>query len=134
MQTLAKIPIKTVEFLHGEPIIKWKKTKVKQTIVQHGLQLAVLGKFSYGKHVITKLRKAIPIQCELKGDCSTSLIEDNHVLIRLSLMEHYVHLHSKPAFYLKAQGVMWKMRCTMWNPWWMPDEETPIAIAWITFP
>ncbi|OIT29846.1 hypothetical protein A4A49_57056, partial [Nicotiana attenuata] len=26
------------------------------------------------------------------------------------------------------------MRCTKWNPWWTPDEETPIAIAWISFP
>ncbi|XP_019240366.1 PREDICTED: uncharacterized protein LOC109220355 [Nicotiana attenuata] len=114
MQTLATL--KPIEFLHGEPIVKWKKQEVKQSIVQQGLQLAVLGKFSYGKPVIV------------------GLIEDNHVLIRLSLLEDYVHLLSNPAFYLKAQLDMWQMRCTKWNPWWTPDEETPIAIAWISFP
>lgn len=80
------------------------------------------------------MRKVIPIQCELKGACYIGLIEDNHVLIRLSLMGVYVHLLSKPTFYLKAQGEIWQMRYTKWNPWWKPDEETPVAIAWINFP
>ncbi|XP_070014210.1 uncharacterized protein [Nicotiana sylvestris] len=26
------------------------------------------------------------------------------------------------------------MCCTKWNPWWTPEEETPIAISWISFP
>ncbi|OIS97070.1 hypothetical protein A4A49_00208 [Nicotiana attenuata] len=26
------------------------------------------------------------------------------------------------------------MRCTKWNPWWKPEEETPITVAWINFP
>ncbi|XP_070045511.1 uncharacterized protein [Nicotiana tomentosiformis] len=25
------------------------------------------------------------------------------------------------------------MRCTKWNPWWKPNEETLVAIAWISF-
>ncbi|OIT04514.1 hypothetical protein A4A49_00777 [Nicotiana attenuata] len=29
---------------------------------------------------------------------------------------------------------MWQMCCTKCNPWWKPEEETPIAIAWISFP
>ncbi|OIT06931.1 hypothetical protein A4A49_03443 [Nicotiana attenuata] len=37
MQTLAKLPVKTVEFLHGEPVIKWKKQEVKQSIIQQEL-------------------------------------------------------------------------------------------------
>ncbi|XP_075083562.1 uncharacterized protein LOC142167296 [Nicotiana tabacum] len=134
MQTFATLSLKPVELLHGEPIVKWKKQEVKQSIVQQGLLLAVLGKVSYGKPVISELRKVIPIQCEIKGHCSVGLIEDNHVLIRLSLLEDYVHLLSKPIFYLKAQLYMWQMRCTKWNPWWTPDEETPFAIAWISFP
>uniref|UniRef100_A0A1S3Y8I6 DUF4283 domain-containing protein n=1 Tax=Nicotiana tabacum TaxID=4097 RepID=A0A1S3Y8I6_TOBAC len=48
-------------------------------------------------------------------------------------MEDYIHLLSKPAYYLKIQNEMWQMRCTKWNPWWKVDEETPIAIAWISF-
>ncbi|OIS96088.1 hypothetical protein A4A49_10501 [Nicotiana attenuata] len=51
-------------------MVRWKKSEVKQSIIQQGWHLAVLGKFSYGKPVIQELRKAIPIQCELKGSCS----------------------------------------------------------------
>nr|XP_016452471.1 PREDICTED: uncharacterized protein LOC107777024 [Nicotiana tabacum] len=109
MQTLAKLPLKTIEFLHGEPVINWKKQEVKQSIIQQGLQLAVLGKF------------------HMKNMPSVNYA-------RLSLMEDYVHLLSKHVFYLKAQGDMWQMRCTKWNPWWKPDENTPIAVAWIRFP
>lgn len=53
--------------------------------------------------------------------------------MRLSLLEDYVHLLSKSAFYLKAQREMWHRRFTKWNPLWTPKEETPIAIAWISF-
>ncbi|OIT37140.1 hypothetical protein A4A49_65038, partial [Nicotiana attenuata] len=106
MQTLLVVPIKTIECLHGKPVIRWKKAEVRQSIVQQKLTLAVLGKFSYGKTVIQELRKAIPIHCELKGACLVGLIEDNIVLIRLSLLEDYVHLLSKPAFYLKVQSEM----------------------------
>ncbi|XP_070046775.1 uncharacterized protein [Nicotiana tomentosiformis] len=28
---------------------------------------------------------------------------------------------------------MWQMRCTKWNPWWKPSEETLVAITWISF-
>ncbi|OIT35475.1 hypothetical protein A4A49_21369 [Nicotiana attenuata] len=69
----------------------------------------------------------------LKGLCSIGLIEDTRVLIKLSLMGDYIHLLSKPAFYVKVQGEIWKMRCTKWSPWWSPDVETPIAITWISF-
>lgn len=108
-----------------------EKIKVRQSIAQQGLQLAVLGKFSYEKHVIQEL--GILIQCKLKGPCSIGLIEDTYVLIKLSFMEEYIHLLSKLAFYLKAQGDMWKMRCIKWSPWWKSEEETPIAIVWNSF-
>ncbi|OIT05238.1 hypothetical protein A4A49_65316 [Nicotiana attenuata] len=92
------VNLKPVELLHGEPMVRWKTLEVKQSIMQQGLHLEGLGKFSYGKPAIQELRKAIPIQCELKGSCSVGLIEDSHVLIKLSLMEDYIHLLSKPAF------------------------------------
>lgn len=104
------VQIKPVEYLHGEPLILWKKSEENQSITQQGLQLAVWGKLPYGKPVIQELRKAIPIQCEIKGPYSIGLIQDTHVLIKLSLMEDYIHLLSKPAFYLKAQRDFWQMR------------------------
>ncbi|OIT05382.1 hypothetical protein A4A49_40637 [Nicotiana attenuata] len=133
MQHATNVALKPIEYLHGEPIVRWKKQEVRQSIAQQGLNLAVLGKFSYGKPGIHGLRKVLPIQCELKSPCSVGLIEDSHVLIKLSLMEDYIHLLSKPAYYLRTQNEMWQMRCTKWNPWWKVDEETPIAITWISF-
>lgn len=78
--------------------------------------------FSYGIPVIQELRKVIPIQYELKGPYSVGFIEDSHVLIKLSLKEDYIHLLSKPTFYLKAQGDMWQMKCTKWIPGWKMEE------------
>lgn len=83
MQPLPIENIKPIEYLRGEPIVIWKKTEVRQSITQQGLQLAVFGKFSYGKSVINEVRKVIPIQCEVKGHYSIGLIEDNHILSSL---------------------------------------------------
>lgn len=60
---ITHVNLKPVEYLHGEPIVWWKKIEVKQSIAQQGLQLVVLRMFSYGKLVIQELRKVIPIQC-----------------------------------------------------------------------
>ncbi|OIT05383.1 hypothetical protein A4A49_65159, partial [Nicotiana attenuata] len=106
MQHATNVALKPIEYLHGEPIVRWKKQEVRQSIAQQGLNLAVLGKFSYGKPGIHGLRKVLPIQCELKSPCSVGLIEDSHVLIKLSLMEDYIHLLSKPAYYLRTQNEM----------------------------
>ncbi|OIS98755.1 hypothetical protein A4A49_60918, partial [Nicotiana attenuata] len=106
MQPATNVALKPIEYLHGEPIVRWKKQEVRKSIAQQGLNLAVLGMFSYGKPGIHELRKVLPIQCELKGPCSVSLIEDNHVLVKLSLIEDYIHLLSKPAYYLRIQKEM----------------------------
>lgn len=106
MQPVLVVTIKPIEYIHGEKFLRWKKPEVRQSITQHGLQLAVLGKVLCGKPMIHELRKVIPIQYELNGPCLIELIEDNHVLIKITLMEDYVHLLFKSAFYLKAQGDM----------------------------
>ncbi|OIT21316.1 hypothetical protein A4A49_56898, partial [Nicotiana attenuata] len=106
MQPVPNVALKPTEYLHGEPIVRWKIQEVCQSISQQGLNLAVLGKFSYGKPWIHDLRKVLPIQCELKSPCSVGLIEDSHVLIKLLLMEDCIHLLSKPAYYLKIQNEM----------------------------
>lgn len=36
MQTLTTLPLKPVELLCGELVVKWKKQEVKQSIVQQG--------------------------------------------------------------------------------------------------
>lgn len=103
-------------------------------IINKNLEYAVVGKFSYGWPDIQDLRKLIPKQCELKGECKIGLLSNRYVLIRASLLEDYVHLLSKPAFYISHRNGSYPMRTLKWDPMFNPKEETSIAIAWISFP
>ncbi|WMV07384.1 hypothetical protein MTR67_000769 [Solanum verrucosum] len=103
-------------------------------IVNENLQYAVVGKFSYCWPDIQELRKIIPKQCGLKGECNIGLLTNKYVLIRATLLEDYVNLLSKPVFYLTQQNWSYPMRTLKWDPLFNPEEETSTAIAWISFP
>ncbi|WMV08728.1 hypothetical protein MTR67_002113 [Solanum verrucosum] len=79
-------------------------------IINENLEYAVIGKFSYGWPEIQELRKLIPKHCELKGECKIGLLSNRHVLIRATLLEDYVHLLSKPAFYINQRNCSFPMR------------------------
>lgn len=76
----------------------------------------------------------MPKYCELKGECKIDLLSNRHVLIRATLMEDYVHLLSKPVFYIMTRNKSFLMRNLKWDPLFNPVEETSTAIAWISFP
>jgi len=128
------IPLKPVTYLHGEPQVIWEQDEVNQMIVNENLEYAVIGKFSYGWPDIQDLRRLIPKQCELKGDCNIGLLSNRHVLIRASLLEDYVNLLSKPAFYITQNNWSYPMRTLKWDPLFNSEEETSTSIAWISFP
>lgn len=48
-------------------------------------------------------------------------------------MEDYVHLLSKPVFYIVYQNWFYLMCTLKWDPLFDPEEETTIVIAWICF-
>lgn len=91
--------MKPMSFLHREPLVIWEEEEMNQMIVNEKLQYAV-GKFSYGWYNFQDLKRIIPKQCELKGECNIGLLNSRHTLIRASNMEDYVNLLSKPAFYI----------------------------------
>ncbi|KAH0761354.1 hypothetical protein KY290_017427 [Solanum tuberosum] len=128
------IPLKPISYLHGEPRVLWDQEDINQMIINENLEYAVIGKFSYGWPDIQDLRRLIPKQCELKGECKIGLLSNRHILIRASLLEDYVHLLSKPAFYITQKSWSFPMRTLKWDPMFDPEEETTIAIAWISFP
>ncbi|KAG5611553.1 hypothetical protein H5410_022834 [Solanum commersonii] len=128
------LPLKPISYLHGEPQVIWEHEEVNQMIINENLEYAVIGKFSYGWPEIQDLRKLIPKQCELKGECNIGLLSNRHVLIRAMLLEDYVHLLSKPAFYITQKNWSFPMRTLKWDPMFNPEEETSTAIAWISFP
>lgn len=65
-------------------------------IVNEDLQYAVIGKFSYGWPDIQDLRRLIPKQCELKEEVNIGSLSKRHILIRVTKIEDYAHLLSKP--------------------------------------
>lgn len=81
---------------------------------------------------IQKLRKLIPKQCKLKGDVNIGLLSNRYVLIRASRMEDYLNLLSKLVFYIAHCNLKYRMRKLKQDPLFYPQEETTIAIAWIS--
>ncbi|KAK4732458.1 hypothetical protein R3W88_025446 [Solanum pinnatisectum] len=126
--------LKPIAYLHGEPRIVWEEEEVEQMNVKENLQYAVVGKFSYGWPDIQDLRNLIPKQCELKGELNIGLLSNRYILIRGSKLEDYVRVLSKPQFYITHNHYSYTMRTLKWDPLFNPEEETTIAIAWISFP
>uniref|UniRef100_A0A0V0ITN9 Putative ovule protein n=1 Tax=Solanum chacoense TaxID=4108 RepID=A0A0V0ITN9_SOLCH len=128
------VPMKQITYLHGEPRIIWEEEEVAQMIINEDLQFAVIGKFSYGWPEIQDLRLLIPKQCDLKVDVNIGLLSSRYVLIKTTLLEDYVTLLSKPQFYITHKQWSYPMRTLKWDPMFDSEEETSIAIAWISFP
>lgn len=94
----------------------------------------MIGKFSHGWPDIQDLNKLIPKQGELKGECKIGLLSNRHIIIRASLLEDYVHLLSKPAFYITQKNWTFPIQTLKWDPMFKPEEEMSTVIAWISFP
>lgn len=103
-------------------------------IVNEDLQYAVIEKYSYGWPNIYELRRILPRQCELKSEYSIGYLSNRYILIQASCIEDYVHLLSKPIFYIEHKNWNYLMKTLKWDPLFDPKEETAIAIAKILFP
>ncbi|KAF3679509.1 hypothetical protein FXO38_02715 [Capsicum annuum] len=121
---------KRIKEKHGEPSITWNLSKVKSLVVQENLQHAIVGKFSYGKPDVNKLRKLIPKQCAIKGDCTIGVLDIRDILIRLNQLEDYVQLLSTFAYFIKSRDRYWQMRTLKWDLWFELDVETMVGVAW----
>lgn len=93
------IPLKSLNYLLGEPQVIWKHKEVNQMIINENLEYVVIDKFSYGWPDILNHRE-LTKECELTGECSISLLSNRHVLIRANLLKDYAHLLLKPTFYI----------------------------------
>ncbi|KAF3622347.1 hypothetical protein FXO38_31333 [Capsicum annuum] len=102
-----RITPKPMVMMHGEPRITWKVSEVQSMVIQENLQYAIVGKFSYGKPVVNELRKMIPNQCGIKGDCMIGVLDERNILIKLNQLLDYVKLLSTIAYYIKANGRLW---------------------------
>lgn len=71
------------------------------------LQYAIIDKLSNGKPEVNKLRRLIPTQCRIKGECTIKVLATRYILIRLSQLEDYVQLLSTIVYYIKAKDMFW---------------------------
>ncbi|KAG5598677.1 hypothetical protein H5410_030047 [Solanum commersonii] len=129
------IPMKLITFIHGEPRIIWTAAEVECMNILENLQYAVVRKFSYGWPDMEELRKLIPSQCGIKGECQIGFFRNRHVLIRLTLMEDFVNLTSRDAYFITdKKGYSYQMRPLIYDSPFKVDEETTKAMTWISFP
>ncbi|KAK4356747.1 hypothetical protein RND71_022357 [Anisodus tanguticus] len=103
-------------------------------VEQQDLKYVVVGKFSHGMPSIAFLRTAIPKQCSLKAEVNIRLLHNRHVLIRCSIEEDYVNLMSRPNFWIKENSKSFFMRTFKWDISFTPEEETSMAVIWLSFP
>ena len=57
---------------------------------EEDLHQAVMIKFSYGKLVLSELRKLLPRQFDVKGNCKIGKLSFRHLLVRFNLYEYFV--------------------------------------------
>lgn len=129
------ITLRRAAILNGQPIIKFTEVEVERMNVIEGLQYAVVGKLSYGWPDLQQLRRMIPGQCGTKGECNIGVLRDKHVLNRMTLWEHFISFKSKNAHYIKDKdGYEYQLRPLIYEAKFKVGEETPKAMAWISFP
>ncbi|KAG5592381.1 hypothetical protein H5410_042895 [Solanum commersonii] len=104
IQKLSKATLKPIEFIHGEPIMRFTMKEREQFAGEEGLHQTMIIKFSYGKPDLSELRKHLPKQFEVKGNCNIGQLDFRHLLIRFDLYEDFVHVLSSSYGYFKFGG------------------------------
>ncbi|KAF3643141.1 hypothetical protein FXO38_19147 [Capsicum annuum] len=107
-------------------------SKQKKVIVDNGDDFVDDASIPKANTDVNTLYKAIPIQYGIKGDCNIRVMDSRHILIRLNQLENYVHLLSIVAYHIKVNDMYWQMPTLKWDPWFEPNVETTIDIAWIS--
>lgn len=96
------IDLKSLTYKDGVPRITWTEEEVAKMNIIEDLQLAVIGKISYHWSDLEDIRKQIPTQCNIKGDCKISPLRNKHTLMIFNQMEDYVNM-LKNVYYIIAK-------------------------------
>lgn len=103
--------MKLITFIHGESRLTWTEEEVERMNIMENLQYDVVGKFSYGWPEVDELRKAIPAQCGIKGECQIGFFRNRHVLIQLTLKKDFINLTSRGSYFIIAKdGYSYQVR------------------------
>ncbi|KAH0717443.1 hypothetical protein KY285_013474 [Solanum tuberosum] len=115
------------------PQVNWIEQEVIKMTCIKKFQFVVIGKFSYEWTDLDELRRIIPQQCELKGDCVIGLLCIFY--LDLTKQEDYVNMISKGPFYINCRdGYSYLMHTLIYDSRFKVSEETTMTMAWISFP
>ncbi|XP_059315752.1 uncharacterized protein LOC132066461 [Lycium ferocissimum] len=129
------IPIKLVEIRDGKAVVRWTEEEVSRMNLIEELNYAVVGKFSHGWLDLEELRMVMAKQYGIKGDCRIGLLRHRHILMCFELLEDFITMTSKGVHYINSKdGYYYPMRPLIYDPKFRIDEETTMAMAWISFP
>ncbi|WMV25336.1 hypothetical protein MTR67_018721 [Solanum verrucosum] len=81
-------------------------------IIKEGLQYAITENFSYGWSNLEKICKLVLYGVRFKHECKEGFLSDRHILLRLTNMKDYVHVISKPTYFLKAKD-QYNIKCDL---------------------
>lgn len=84
---------------------------------------------------LNEIRRIVPIQCGIKGECTIGYLRDRHVLIRFTLWQNFIEFSSKSVYYVKDKADNeYQLRTLIYDAKFKAGEETPKVMAWISFP
>ncbi|KAG5595377.1 hypothetical protein H5410_036609 [Solanum commersonii] len=128
--------LKDITYVEGVPQVNWTEQEVIKMTCIEKLKFSIIGKFSYEWTDLDELRRIIPQQCELKGECVIGLLRSKHILsIRLTKQEDYVSMILKGVFYINCRDGYFYLMCTLiYDSRFKVSEETTMAMTWISFP
>ncbi|KAF3678188.1 hypothetical protein FXO37_04500 [Capsicum annuum] len=124
---LLKTVLKPIEFIHGEPTVRFTMEEREQSAREEGLHEAVIIKFAYRKPVLSELRKLLPKQFDVKGSCNIGQLDFRHLLVRFDRYNDFVQVLSSSYGYFKFDGEEYLFRIFPWTSAFNPKEETPKA-------
>lgn len=120
----------------GFPAIAFSKPHVQR--IASSFQWALIGKFSQGynkehphlgRPPVERLHKYFE-SLDFRGTYQIGLLDNRHLLIQFHLQEDFLHMYSRPVWYIK--GI--PMRIFKWSSNFHVDREIPLAPVWISLP
>lgn len=92
-------------------------------------RLSLISKFSFGRPSMDIIRKFF-ISLGLKGNSQISLLDNRHILIKLSTEEDYSRIWLRQSWYVNGRC----MRIFKWSKDFRCSSESPIVPVWVSLP
>lgn len=120
--------------MNGQPLVKFTDAEVDRMNVIEGLQYVVVGKFAYEWPELLEIRRIVPSQYGIKGECNITSLEIDIFLFDSHLWQDFIDFMSKGTYYAKDKaGYKYQLRPLIYDVTLKTGENTLMAMAWILF-